>query len=95
MFYLLYSIHDEVTEIFNLPFHSINEKTAIRSFQQACKDPNTGLHQSPQDYTLYYVGTYNDADGKTSNSDVPIRVITATQAINAIQLINKLEDNNG
>lgn len=93
MIYSLFSIYDEATEIFNLPFHAINERAAIRSFQQACLQPDNHLSMSPQDFTLYHVSDYNDKTGKVENLNVPVRVITAVQAIQAHQTVQFKEEN--
>lgn len=77
----LYSIYDEITEIYNTPFSVINEKDAIRSFRLLATDLSTLVGKSPQDYSLYRVATYDTCTGKFVNFHVPELIIRATQLI--------------
>lgn len=81
----LYSVYDACVNTYNLPFSAITDRAAIRTFQNACSDPNSMLSQNSEDFSLYYIGTFNDEDGTYLNAHSPIKVISATQAINAIQ----------
>lgn len=59
-----YSIFDQVTQIFNLPFQAHNHNDAIRMFTNAAKDETTNLSKSPSDYNLYYVAIYDNEKGE-------------------------------
>lgn len=45
------------------PFTSHNEGSAIRDFGHAVKDPASVLSKSPEDFTLIYLGTFDDETG--------------------------------
>lgn len=85
MIYNLYSIYDEITQSFSYPFHSINERAAIRSFQHVSMDKNSSIFHSPSDFILYDIGIFDDSTAQFSSHSQPVRVITAQQAINAIK----------
>ncbi|WNK13417.1 MAG: nonstructural protein [Microvirus sp.] len=71
MIYQLYSVYDEVLQVFNLPFASINHRDAMRSLTSAALDPESRLAQHPKDYSLYFVATYDDSNGSYSNIQPP------------------------
>lgn len=55
----IYSIRDNLAEIFHRPFFETNNATAIRAFSDtADKQPHI------EDYSLYLVGEWNDQNGQ-------------------------------
>lgn len=58
-----FSIYDEVTQIYNLPFQAHNINDAKRMFITASQDESTNLSKNPQDYSLYYVADYDNETG--------------------------------
>lgn len=67
----IYSIYDIVAETFNTPFPSLNNATAIRDFETSVIK-----EQHKNDYALYYLGTYDQDNGKLEGPDNPVRLIT-------------------
>ena len=65
----IYSIYDSVAEVFNKPFTSINNATAEREFVQSVKE-----QPHKNDYILYYLGDFNDANGQIVQKD-PVRLL--------------------
>ena len=65
----VYSIKDSKAGTFSNPYYSINDSTAIRSFEQAAADPSTTISQFPTDYSLYKLGTFDDSSGTISRLD--------------------------
>jgi len=59
----LYSVFDQVSKLWGLPFHSHNNKTAVRDFATAAQDPNTQIAKNPADYQLYCVGSFDESSG--------------------------------
>lgn len=59
----IYSVFDKKAQVFSNPFTTLNHGTAIRSFDQACKDPGTELSMYPNDFTLFCIGTFDDEFG--------------------------------
>lgn len=65
----LYSIRDNLAEVFNKPYTSINDGTAVRAFQGAMQE-----NPDKDDYSLYCIGEYHDHDGSIIPHP-PVRVI--------------------
>lgn len=91
MIYNLYSIYDEITEMYHIPFTAKNEGDAKRLFLAAATDEKTALFKNPNDFHCYYVGTYNDEDGTYLN-EIPFKkIISGHQAKNIIKNENQQE----
>ena len=58
-----YCVYDECTETYGVPFFMVNDKTAERAFFQLVNDPQSTVFRSPQDFSLYCIGTYHDNAG--------------------------------
>lgn len=70
---MLFSVFDAKTEAYMPPFVARAKGEAIRSFGDACKDGNRFLaHRG--DYSLVYVGEFDDQTGVVSDSDPTIVV---------------------
>lgn len=67
----VYTIKDAKTNAFANPFYSVNDATAIRSFEQAAADPNTTISQFPEDFSLYKLGTFTDESGQFTLEETP------------------------
>lgn len=83
MKYILHSIFDDKTEIFNLPFASITEMDAVRTFSALVNDPQTAVNRFPGDYLLYKVGYYDDHTGGYETF-LPLFVTRGSSLINTI-----------
>jgi len=66
-----FSIRDAKAETFNQPFFQKTHGEAERSFQQLVRDPKSTVSQFPEDYDLYYLGTYDDQKGVFEPLDTP------------------------
>jgi hypothetical protein len=64
----IYSVRDNLAEVFNDPFPHINNATAIRDFQ-------AGMAENPnkEDFSLYHVGTIDLDSGDVKGVD-PIKI---------------------
>lgn len=62
-----FSIYDEVTLIYNLPFIAHNVNDAKRMFLTNMKNPNSNLHANPGDFSLYHVASYDNETGEYTN----------------------------
>ncbi|AXL14618.1 nonstructural protein [Microviridae sp.] len=56
----IYTIFDTKAQIYNKPFHQINEAVALRTATDLANDSNSEIAKSPQDYILFYLGNYDD-----------------------------------
>lgn len=68
MILLLVAVKDRAIDAFQ-PVQTVRAKgEAIRAFQDAIANPqNNQLHNHPDDFDLYVVGTYNDENGFIEN----------------------------
>lgn len=65
MNYKVFSIHDNRTNEWAPPFFQSSNVHAIRSFTQAVRnpDPNNMLSNYPNDFDLYFIGTWDSESG--------------------------------
>ena len=57
----VYSIYDSKAEAYNQPFYMQSTGAAIRAFEDNARDPSTSIHKHPEDYSLFELGTFDDA----------------------------------
>lgn len=74
MFKNLYAIYDTVAEVFNNPFVSINNQSAIRDFSTSVKE-----QPHKDDYALYHIGAYDDNAGTITASDTPLKIYSGLE----------------
>jgi hypothetical protein len=60
----IYTIKDRAVGAFLQPFFSPTLQSATRSLVQVLQDPEHAFHKNAEDYTLYRVGTFDDATGE-------------------------------
>lgn len=77
----VFSVYDKGVEAFMAPFFTRSRGEALRSFLEACADPKIAFHKHPHDYSLFYLGEYDDAKGAFSQPVAPERVLTAQEAV--------------
>lgn len=78
----MFSIYDAAVECFNAPFNARTVQEAHRSFALAVTRGGD-FANSPRDYTLFEVGSFDDTTGALDTLDAPRRVISAAECIAA------------
>jgi len=76
-----YSVRDQKGEIFHPPFYKKTHGEAERDFMELCRDEKSMTHKYPEDYDLYFIGTYDDHTGKFVPVDTPQHIIKGVQVI--------------
>jgi len=76
----IFSVFDAPVGAYLQPFFCRSNGEAIRSFQDACNDGKTQFAQHPNDYTLFYLGEWDDTGGVLDTS-TPARVGSAAEMI--------------
>lgn len=66
-----FSIRDQKAEVFNTPFFQKTHGEAERAFRELLSDPKSMPSKYPDDYDLYFIGTYNDQTGVITPLDTP------------------------
>lgn len=77
----MYSIRDAKSEVFNPPFFNKTHGEAERNFQMLCNDEKSNVAKFPEDYDLYYLGSYDDNSGKCAPLDSPHHLVKAVQLV--------------
>lgn len=65
----LYVIWDSAAECYNAPFALVNDQVALRAAQDLRNDPTTDICRSPQDFTLFRMGSYDDSNAQIDSDD--------------------------
>jgi len=78
----VYSIRDAKAEVFNQPWFAKTHGEAERNFAQLSRDSKSMVAQFPEDYDLYYIGTYDDQTGLIDCLDTPQHMIKAIAVTN-------------
>lgn len=60
----IYSIYDTAAEVYGRPFIQLAHGEALRTFGRLVNDPSTEFHVKPSDFTLFYLGEYDDKTGQ-------------------------------
>lgn len=58
----IYTIKDELTG-YNAPFLQENDEEATRTLKILTNDENSNIYQSPEDYSIWNIGNFNQTDG--------------------------------
>lgn len=73
----IYSIRDSKGEVFNFPFYKKTHGEAERDFRSLVNDEKSTVWQYPEDYDLYFIGTYDDETGKIEALPTPQHIVKA------------------
>ena len=73
----IYSIRDAKAEIFNQPIFQKTHGEAERNFQTLVNDEKSTVFKYPEDFDLYYVGSYDDNTGLIKPLDTPQHIVKA------------------
>lgn len=76
-----YSIRDSKAEVFNPPFYKKTHGEAERDFTSLVRDEKSQPHLYPEDFDLYYCGTYDDQTGVFKSLDTPQHIVKAIQLV--------------
>lgn len=71
MIMLAFSVHDSKAEVFSKPFFEVTKGTAVRAFTDAVNEEGSDFHRHADDYTLFHVGSFDDAMGMFSRMEAP------------------------
>lgn len=82
----VFAIRDSKGEFFTPPFYKKTAGEAERDFHQLVNDANSMVHKYPEDYDLYYIGEFNDQDGKIKSLDSPSHICKAVNLKKASNL---------
>lgn len=75
----VFSVYDKAVGAFLTPFFSRSKGEALRSFTEACNDEKMQFSKNALDYTLCYLGIYDDVAGLFTTNE-PERMLGAAEA---------------
>ncbi|QCQ84897.1 nonstructural protein [Blackfly microvirus SF02] len=75
-----YSVYDRKALAYGAPFFCPADGVAVRSFREAVADASHPFGKYPDDFVLYCVGTFSDANG-TLEPTLPLRHIIDASAL--------------
>lgn len=73
----LYAVHDKAVAAFMQPFFCRSDAEALRSFSDACLNPEHQFNRHLSDYVLYRVGLFDDSNGGVIGVDSPAKIVEA------------------
>jgi len=60
---LLFTVFDSKAEGYLQPFFAVTEAVALRMFMTAVEDPQHDFHRFAEDYTMFRIGEFDQAEG--------------------------------
>lgn len=77
----IYSIRDAKGEVFNPPFYKKTHGEAERDFMTLVNDEKSTVWKYPDDFDLYYLGTYDDVTGRLESLPTPQHITKAVTCV--------------
>lgn len=70
----IYAMYDEAAAVYSRPMFMVNDATAVRNFVNACLHEDSQMYSNPADFTLFYLGEWDDVTGLFSQEDVSVNL---------------------
>ncbi len=67
----MFSVYDSKTAAYLPPFYMATKPAAIRAISDAMADENHAFAKHPEDYSLFFLGTYDDTHAKFALEETP------------------------
>lgn len=77
----MYTVFDAVAAVYLPPFFFMTDGEAIRAFANTCNDGQSQMAKNPSDFTLFYIGEFDDETGLADPAVVPVRLKTGVEAL--------------
>jgi hypothetical protein len=83
----VFTIRDSAADTFGVPMFMASKGQAIRSFADEVNrvDPNNMLNKHPQDFELYYLGTYDGDTASFKQEEYPESVVRGADCLTKVQ----------
>lgn len=90
----VYSVFDSKLASFGKPWYQLADAAAIREFSDSVNDsnPKNPWFNHPEDYSLFYLGEFDDAIGKLLPVKAPLNLVTASALFKPVALNGKQVD---
>lgn len=80
----IYSVFDDKVGAYLQPFFARNDAVALRQFQSAAMDTSSQFNKFAADYTLFYIGQFDENNGFLNRTTTPKNLGTALHAISQV-----------
>lgn len=94
MIYEIYSVYDNKVGAYLQPFFVRTQPEAIRSFTGTCQDKKHLFGVHPLDFSLHFMGKWNDENGEIQTPTTPEGVVIGTEAATQALHPHQLEKSN-
>lgn len=64
MIFNIYSVYDCKVGAYMRPMYLRTDDELFAAIYETAKDQNSGFYKYPEDYTVYFLGTFNEEDAK-------------------------------
>lgn len=78
---MIFTVRDSKAEAYLPPFYAAKQGLAVRMVANAVNDPDHTFFRNPEDYTLFYLGTFDEETGY-------IKSIPPEAICNLVQLVS-------
>ncbi|AZL82684.1 nonstructural protein [Apis mellifera associated microvirus 20] len=72
-----FTVFDSKSKSYNTPWFARSKPEAERNFVQLVKDEKSMVNQFPEDFDLFYIGTYDDNTAKFDLLETPEHMFKA------------------
>lgn len=83
-----FSVFDGAANAYISPFFVPTVGVAQRAFTQAVRDPSHSYSRSPADYTLFEIGSFDDATGMLEHLPSHVRVCAGNEVVGSAVALN-------
>lgn len=80
----VFSVKDHKVGIFMRPFFELHVGSALRSWEDACRQSDAPFNKYPNDFSLFQIGEFDDLTGELRMMD-PVQLSSAREFINPVQ----------
>lgn len=85
----MFAIKDRAANAFMQPFFTVNENTAVRAIGQAMRDPSHNFVVNAKDYSLYFIGIFDDHTGTLAQTQEPSFVVNCESILASMESRNE------
>lgn len=71
----LYTIYDSKAKFYYVPFAQQNEAVLVRTVEQMRNDPNSTLCTNPEDFSVFFYGTFDDSNAQLDIEIPPAHIL--------------------
>jgi len=82
----VFSVYDVKAQAYLPPFFMSNNQVAIRAITDCVNDPSHLFYKNPQDYTLFFLGVFDDNTGLIEPHIAPITLGNGVEFVKPVTI---------